>query len=253
VIHMAALVGINSEEVQNLIKVFDQYITSKTSVALSTLLSESIDHNVKILDCGISNIKDIKLEPDEIKMCAVRLNGKGDTHIEILYTIQQKHAKKIAAKLLCQNEVNEIDEMGASAIQEVANIMTGSFFNALSQGTGFRVDLSTPNYMNDELYSLIDTSVKDIACPTENAVITDVELIGKQSGTKLHMMIMQNTLDARKLLANHSDQTKEQQCIFGKQNSELDALLDGTDLQSYPVGGQNSELDALIDDALKEK
>lgn len=252
-IHMTVLVGINSEEAQNLIRVFDQYITSKTSVALSTLLNESITHNVKILECGISDIKDIKLDPDEIKMCAVRLNGKGDTHIEILYTIQQKHAKKIAAKLLCQNEVCEIDEMGASAIQEVANIMTGSFFNALSNGTGFRVDLSTPNYTNDELHSLIDTSVKDIAKPVEHVVITDVELIGKSSETKLHMIIIQNTMDARKLLANHSDQIKEQQCAFGQQSSELDALLDGTDLQSYPVGGQNSELDALIDDALKEK
>lgn len=250
---MAALVGINSDEVQNLIKVFDQYITSKTAIALSTLLSESIVHNVKVLDHGIFNIKNIKLDPDEIKMCAVRLNGKGDTHIEILYTMQQKYAKKIAAKLLCQNEVCEIDEMGASAIQEVANIMTGSFFNALSNGTGFRVDLSTPNYTSDELHSLIDISVKDIAKPIEHVVITDVELIGKLSGTKLHMLIMQNTLDARKLLANHSDQIKEQQCSFGKQNSELDALLEGTDLQSYPVGGQNSELDALLDDVLKEK
>jgi chemotaxis protein CheC len=250
---MASLIGINSEEVQNLIKVFDQYIASKTAVALSTLLSESITHNIKILECGIFDIKDIKLDPDEIKMCAVRLNGKGDTHIEILYTIQQKHAKRIAAKLLCQNEVSEIDEMGASVIQEVANIMTGSFFNALSNGTGFRVDLSTPNYTNDELHSLIDTSVKDIAKPIEHVVITDVELIGKASGTKMHMIIMQNTGDVRKLLANHSDQIKEQQCISGKQNSEIDALLKGTDLQYYPVGGQNSELDALLDDVLKEK
>jgi chemotaxis protein CheC len=68
------------------------------------------------------------------------------------------------------------------------------------------------------------------------------------------MIIIQNIMDARKLLANHSDQIKEQQSnSFGKQNSELDALLDGTDLQSYPVGGQNSELDALINDAIKEK
>ena len=89
-------------------------------------------------------------------MCAVRLNGKGDTHIEILYTIKEKHAKKIAAKLMCVSEICQLDEMGASAIQEVANIMTGSFFNALSHGTGFRVDLSTPDYKNDELHSLVD-------------------------------------------------------------------------------------------------
>jgi chemotaxis protein CheC len=191
---------------------------------------------VRILDNGISNIKNIKLEPDEIKMCAVRLNGKGDTHIEILYTIKEKHARKIAAKLMCQEEICQIDEMGASAIQEVANIMTGSFFNALSHGTGFRVDLSTPDYKNDEFHSLVDLSVKDVINPSDDAVIADVELVGKSSGAKLHMIIMQNPDDARKLLANHK--------------SDASAIQEAA---SYPVGGQNSELDALLDDILGEK
>ena len=88
-------------------------------------------------------------------MCGVRLNGKGDTHIEICFTIKLKHAKKIAAKLLCEEDVYEIDEMGTSAIQEVANILTGSFFNAMASGTGFRVDLSTPDFAQGELAPII--------------------------------------------------------------------------------------------------
>lgn len=168
-------------------------------------------------------------------MCAVRLNGKGDTHIEILYTIKEKYARKIAAKLLCQDEICQIDEMGASAIQEVANIMTGSFFNALSNGTGFRVDLSTPDYKNDELHSLIDVSVKDVINPSDDAVIADVELVGEASGAKLHMIIMQTPTDARKLLANHKSDAENQ--------NQQEAPV-------YPVGGQNSELDALLGDIL---
>lgn len=238
---MSTMISLSSEEARRLTHIFDQYITAKTSGALSTLLNEPIDHDIQIF-C-IANIKNIRLDPDEIKMCAVRLNGKGDTHIEILYTIQQKHAKKIAAKLLCVNDVCEIDEMGASAIQEVANIMTGSFFNALSNGTGFRVDLSTPNYTNDELPSLISTSVKDIINPIEHAVIADVELVGKSTGTKLHMIIMQNPDDARKLLTNHSS----------KSDSGNGATVNQEDTQAYPVGGSNSELDALLDDILREK
>lgn len=234
---MSTIPILNQEETRALEQIFCQYITSKTSGALSTLLSEPINHNVRILDNGISNIKSIKLEPDEIKMCAVRLNGKGDTHIEILYTIKEKHAKKIAAKLMCLEEICQIDEMGASAIQEIANIMTGSFFNALSHGTGFRVDLSTPDYKNDEFHSLVDLSVKDVINSSDDAVIADVELVGESSGVKLHMIIMQNPDDARKLLANHKS----------------DAYTGQSDTPSYPVGGQNSELDALLDDILGEK
>lgn len=237
---MSTLVSLSSEESKRLTSIFDQYITSKTSIALSTLLSEQIEHQIQIF-C-IANINNIRLDPDEIKMCAVRLNGKGDTHIEILYTIQQKHAKKIAAKLLCVNDICEIDEMGASAIQEVANIMTGSFFNALSNGTGFRVDLSTPNFTNDEFHSLIGTSVRDVVNPVEYAVITDVELIGKSSGTKLHMIIMQNPNDARKLLLNHSDRSNG--------NNGADSQIQDA---KYEIGGSNSELDALLGDILEEK
>ncbi len=234
---MSTIPILNQEETRALEQIFCQYITSKTSGALSTLLSEPINHNVRILDNGISNIKSIKLEPDEIKMCAVRLNGKGDTHIEILYTIKEKHAKKIAAKLMCLEEICQIDEMGASAIQEIANIMTGSFFNALSHGTGFRVDLSTPDYKNDEFHSLVDLSVKDVINPSDDAVIADVELVGESSGAKLHMIILHNPDDARKLLANHKS----------------DAYTSQSEVPSYPVGGQNSELDALLDDILGEK
>jgi chemotaxis protein CheC len=248
VIHLSSVSFLNPEEARTLEGIFNQYITSKTSVALSKLLSEPVSHDVRILDNGVSHIKNVKLEPDEITMCAVRLNGKGDTHIEILYTIKQKHATKIAAKLLCQESVCEIDEMGASAIQEVANIMTGSFFNALSHGTGFRVDLSTPNYTKDKLYSLVDTSAKDISNPTDCAVIADVELVGNSSGTKLHMIIMQNTIDAKKLLENHSEKTPAPL----ESKSEFDRLLED-ETPSYPVGGENSELDALLGDILQEK
>lgn len=238
---------LSSEETQTLNKIFCQYITSKTAVALSTLLSEPINHNVNILNNGVTQIKNIKLNPDEIKVCAVRLNGKGDTHIEILYTLNQEHAKKIASKLLCQTDIREIDEMGASAIQEVANIMTGSFFNALSQGTGFRVDLSTPNFASDEFHSLIDNSVKDVMDPTEFAVVADVELVGRTSGTKLHMIIMQNPDNARKLLANHSDKPDTNNQV----NSESVVLAQET-AEPYTIGGGNTELDALLGDILEE-
>lgn len=238
---MSTVSYLNSEETQTLNKILCKYITSKTSVALSTLLSEPINHHVQIMNNGISQIKNIKLAPDEIKVCAVRLNGKGDTHIEILYTMNQNHAKKIAAKLLCVNNICEIDEMGASAIQEVANIMTGSFFNALSQGTGFRVDLSTPNFTNDELHLLIDSSARDVINPTDDAVVADVELVGETSGTKLHMIIMQNPENARKLLANHSDKPQP--------TNENHVLEDTT---TYQIGGANSELDALLGDITKE-
>jgi len=121
---------LNENENQRLSELFGSYIAQKTCVALSSMLGEEFQEQTEILQDGVSKLQAIKLKPDEIILCAVHLSGVGDTDIKILYTIKDKYAKKIAAKLLCQDTVSEIDEMGQSAISEVGNIMTGSFFNA---------------------------------------------------------------------------------------------------------------------------
>ncbi len=230
---------LNPNEVEDFKKIINDYIASQTSSSLSTLLSESINYKVMILDKQFFNPKNIKLSSDEIQMCGVRLRGKGDIHIEICYAIKMKYAKKIAAKLLGQEEIEEIDEMGTSAIQEVSNILTGSFFNAMSQGTGFRVDLSTPDYLQSDLESLIKKSTQDIFDTTESAIIADAELVGETSGIRIHMIIVQNSNDARKILNQNGK----------KDTSEFSSL---NDTDSYITGGKNAELDELLNEIEKE-
>lgn len=232
---MTQLTKLEPDEITKLESTYDEYITAKTSSALSTLFSEPVLHKVKILDNGICNIKESKIPDDEIKMCGVSLNGKGDTHIEICYTIKIKHAKKIASKLLDQ-PIGELDDLSTSAIQEVANIMTGSFFNAMSSCTGFRVELSTPDFAKGELPSLVSVCAKNIANPIDTVVITDAELVGEESGIKIHMMILQDILHIRELLKHQNSKSSVE-----KHEEE------------YFIGGQNAELDSLVEDALKEE
>jgi len=246
---MSEHANLDHNEIKNLTKVINQYIASQTSSALSKLLSESVKYNVMILEKEYFNFRNIKLAADEIKMCAVRLNGKGDTHIDICYAIKIQYAKMIASKLLCEEESDVISELGTSAIQEVANILTGSFFNALSSGTGFRVELSTPNYHQGDLATLANGYVSDILKSNNTTVVADVELVGQESGIRIHMLIMQHANNARKLLKQ----------IQKYKNSEFSALdnsklilqdIDETDNSGDITG--NSELDSVLEELLKE-
>jgi len=237
---MDKTLNLEPKEIETFSKIINEYIASQTSSSLSTLLSEPINYKVMILDKRFFNPKNIKLSSDEYQMCGVRLGGKGDIHIEICYAIKMKYAKKIVAKLLGRKEIEEIDELGTSAIQEVANILTGSFFNAMSIGTGFRVDLSTPDYLESDLESMVNESTKNLVKPTESAIIADAELVGEKSGIRIHMIIVQNSNDARKILNQN-----------GKKNtSEFSSLLDP---ESFITGAQNSELDDLVNELQKEK
>ena len=234
---------LDSSEVKKLTNVINDYIASQTSSALSTLLSEPVDYKVMILDKKYFNPSSIKLASDEIKMCGVKLSGKGDIHIEICYAIKMQNATKIAGVLMGNNNLTEIDEMGTSALQEVANIMTGSFFNAMSIGTGFRVELSTPDYLQSDYATLIN-STKDIIAPEESEIIiADAELIGKKSGIRIHMLIMQNPFNARKLLENHLKSKSSEFSTLGELDKESDS-----DEKSFKIGSENAELDALLEE-----
>jgi len=242
---------LQDNEIQKLTGTFNDFITKKTCSALSTLLCEPIEHKLTMLENGVNSDENSCLPFNEIKMCSVRLNGKGDLHIELLYTTKLHHGIKIASKLL-GTEVHEIDEMGTSALQEVANILTGSFFNALSENTGFRVDLSTPTFKEGKLQDLLLEPVCDITNPTKDTIITDVLLYGKNTGIEIHMLIIQNPEHARKLISREEENSKgieyensSNDNLLGNENSAIDALLADFDSEVTPSKG-NSEIDSLL-------
>lgn len=246
--------SLEKAELEKLINTFNEYITTKTSQTLSTLLGEPVEHSLKVVHDGIGNIGKMLIPNDEIKMCSVRLNGNGDIHIELLYTIKHKHAIKIASKLL-DKEVTEIDEMGTSALQEVANILTGSFFNALSENTGFKIDLSIPSFKEGMLNELVMEPTQEIVSPSDNAIITDSLLWGTDSETKIHMFIIQHPEQARRLISTKAQQApgndyagSSNANLIGGENSSIDDLLAGFDSKVQP-SESSSEIDALLNEA----
>ncbi|QLH06861.1 chemotaxis protein CheC [Nitrosopumilus ureiphilus] len=243
--------NLQETEIQKLTGTFNDFITEKTCNALSTLLGEPIRHKLTMLENDVYSTETVCLPSDEIKMCSVRLNGKGDLHIELLYTTKLAHAVKIASKLL-GTEVYEIDEMGTSALQEVANILTGSFFNALSENTGFRVDLSTPSFKEGELQDLLLEPACDVITPSNDAVITDSLLCGKNTGIEIHMLIIQHPEHARKLISPEAGNSKKIRYedssntnLLGGENFAIDDLLANFDSKAKP-SEENSEIECLL-------
>ncbi len=238
-------------EIKQLTGTFNDFITSKTCDALSSLLSEPVENKMMVLGNGMDLCKSDCLPSNSIKMCSVRLNGKGDLHIELLFTTELSHGLKIASKLL-GSELSEIDEMGTSALQEVANILTGSFFNALSENTGFKVDLSIPTFKEGTMQDLILEPACDVITPTNDAIVTDAILSGKNTGIEIHMLIMQHPEHARKLIQSGKQKSKGSEYgnesnsnLLGGENSSIDDLLAGFDSEVTPPES-NSEIDALL-------
>lgn len=190
---------LNQYELDSLYYVLNAHIVDRTRFSLSSLLDEQFKHEIKLTHKQISEMEIMKRLSNDLILCSVFLRGEGDIRIGILYTIPDLDAKRIAAKLLCVDKIDSLDELGRSALSEVGNIMSGSFFNALSDHTGLKVELSTPNFAITSSGSILEPHASEFL-NTQNDMITQVKLEGKESGIVVHMLIIQDHDNARKLL-----------------------------------------------------
>lgn len=195
---------LNQYELDSLNYILNAHIVDRTRFSLSSLLDEQFKHEIKSTHKQISEIQMMKRFSNDLILCSVFLRGEGDIRLGILYTIPECDALRIAAKLLCVDKVDSLDELGKSALSEVGNIMSGSFFNALSDHTGLKVELSTPDFAITSIGSILEPHAAEFL-NTPNDMITQVELHGKDSGIVVHMLIIQDHDNARKLLNKKGD------------------------------------------------
>lgn len=193
--------SLNQTELYSLEGILNSYVAQKTAIALSSLLGETVSHDLKKTHMKTSKIENLEKFVNDLVLCTVFLHGGGDIRLGILYSIQENDAKQIAAKLLCMEKVESLDDMGKSAISEVGNIMSGSFFNALADNTGLKIDLSTPDFALTSVSSMMEPHASEFLCPVSD-IATEVELKGTDSGICIHMLIIQDHDNARKLLSS---------------------------------------------------
>lgn len=195
---------LNQYELDSLYNVLNAHIVDRTRFSLSSLLDETFQHEIKSTHKQISEIDILRRLSNDVILCSVFLRGEGDIRLGILYTITEYDARRIAAKLLCVEKVDSLDELGKSALSEVGNIMSGSFFNALSDHTGLKVELSTPDFAMTSSKSILEPHAAEFL-NAPNDMVTQVELEGKESGIVVHMLIIQDHDNARKLLNQRGD------------------------------------------------
>lgn len=67
-------------------------------------------------------------------------------------------------------------EMEISALQEVANILTGSYLNALAQITGLRLEPTPPAVGVDYAGALVGAALAEVAMASETAILIETPL-----------------------------------------------------------------------------
>lgn len=192
----------NCNDLQKLNSVLDSFIVHKTIPALGTMLGEIIVHSIKkTREMFITNLDLIISDLEEMNvMSAVYIKCDGDLHMGALLYLPENESKTLASKLLGRSISNELEGITPSSMSEIGNILTASIVNAISNDTGYKICSSVPGYAVEFFRTLLEAVASDFGNGSDVLIVSHVEFRGLQSGIVIHMLLIQNPSDAKKLM-----------------------------------------------------
>jgi chemotaxis protein CheC len=196
--------AITEKELQHLSAIFDKCISTKTLEALSVILGEAVQYKIgktRLLD--ISELDELTPAFSEsVNMSAVYLKQTGDINVGVLYYMPEKDGKRFAAKLLGKKSLGTFTKLSESSLSETGNILSGSFFNALSNEQDCKTSSDVPGFAVDTFRSLLEFPAMDIGIETQSLVACTAEFYST-SDLKMRMLIILDPINAKKLLERH--------------------------------------------------
>ena len=190
------------DDLQKLNSALDSFIVCKTIPSLGSLLEEPITHVLRRTEeISMMNIHEIIPDLEEINvMSAVYIKCVGDIHMGVLLYLPEQESKILAEKLLGKPISEELIGLATSSISEIGNILTASLINAISLGTGYKICSSVPGYAVEFFRTLLEAVVSDFENKSDSLIISTMELHAINSGIDIHMILIQDPFEIKKLV-----------------------------------------------------
>ena len=170
------------------------------ATALSTLLNKKIDMRVPTVRIlHFDDMMKIAGGPDNI-VASVFLQIEGDISGSMFFVLQLEQAALFVRKLTGDFSFSFDDppysKMALSALQELGNILSGSYLSALGDFTGLHIYPSVPALAVDMVGAVMSDGLLEISQYSDYAIFIDTalkEASGKTSDTvKGHFFLLPN-------------------------------------------------------------
>lgn len=172
----------------------------------ATALAELLNHPVEITvpQIGILEYSEVidRLGGPEQILTGLLFQMDGDVHGMILFLLKQDFAHMILQQLMGVPfpENASLDEMAASALGEVGNIMAGSFVNAIGEMTGLTIEISVPDLCVDMAGAVLSTPAIYYANISDKIICIEDELGHKEIHAGTHVLMVPEVDSLNKIM-----------------------------------------------------
>lgn len=172
----------------------------------ATALAELLNHPVEITvpQIGILEYQEVieRLGGPEQLLTGLMFQMGGEVRGMILFLLKQDFAQMILQQLMGVPfpEDGALDEMAASALGEVGNIMAGSFVNAIGEMTGLTIEISVPDLCVDMAGAVLSTPAIYYANISDKILCIEDELGHNQVHAGTHVLMVPEVDSLRKIM-----------------------------------------------------
>jgi chemotaxis protein CheC len=175
------------QEIQlDLLKEIGNIGAGNAATALSSLVQKTIDMrvpNVKLL--SFDEITESVGGPEEV-VVSIFLRIEGDIPGSMFFFLDQEAAKKLLNSILggvIESEELPFNEMEISALQEVGNILSGSYLSALADFTKLNLQPSVPALAIDMAAAILSYGLIEISKAGDYALMIDTSFLDINGNT----------------------------------------------------------------------
>lgn len=166
--------------------------SGNAATALASLLNIPVDiqvPSVKILD--YSQVVEAMGGPEKM-LLGVLLSMSGDVHGMMMFLQEKEFVHTTLNSLLQQNfsDFSMIDEMGYSAMHEVANIMASSYVNAVGMLTELDIFTSVPSLTVDMLGAILSVPAIYYADISDKIIFIEGSFICAGNHSNSHILMI---------------------------------------------------------------
>jgi len=150
------------------------------ATALSQMLDRKIDMRVPKVDLvSFEGMFDLAGGAEEI-VVGIFLRIEGDLSGSMFFVLSIESANRFIQKLIGDETFDfnspPFSEIGISAMQELGNILSGSYLSALSDFTGLRIFPTVPSLGVDMVGAIVSFGLIEISHTSDEVIVINTEI-----------------------------------------------------------------------------
>ncbi|KXS41900.1 MAG: chemotaxis protein CheC [Candidatus Frackibacter sp. T328-2] len=175
------------------------------ATAFSQILEQKIDMSVpEVSILPLNEVPEILGGPDTL-IAGILVKVVGDASGKILFALEEESADRLTNMLLDERlaleSENKTEKIENSTLEEMGNILTNSYLNALSQMTDFSLLPSVPALAFDMAGAILEVAFLQVGHIGDYALVVETEFWNGDESIEGHFFFIPTPESLNKILA----------------------------------------------------